>query len=119
MAPMSRKPACAIDEYAIMRLTSVWVRPSTAPIPIETIATAHSTPRHSQLVDWNPTVSTRRIPPNEATLVHAAMNAVTGVGAPWETYGVQVWNGPTEPLNNSPTTSRPIPANSRVSERSL
>ena len=83
IAPISRKPACAIDEYAIMRLTSVCVRPSTAPITIEMIATPQSTPRHSQLVEPNATDSTRRIPPNAATFVHAAMNAVTGVGAPW------------------------------------
>ena len=29
------------------------------------------------------TYSTRSSPPNAATLVQAAMNAVTGVGAPW------------------------------------
>src|SRR5690606_2852852 len=96
-----------------------WVRPSTAPIAMDTIATAHNTPRHSQLVASNATVSTRRMPPNAATLVHAAMNAVTGVGAPWYTSGVQVWNGPTEPLNSRPTISRPRPANSRVSLRSV
>ena len=58
------------------------------------------------------------MPPNAATFVQAAMNAVTGVGAPWYTSGVQVWNGPTEPLNSRPTTSRPRPANSSVSDRS-
>ena len=31
----------------------------------------------------NPTYSTRRIAPNAATFVQDAMNAVTGVGAPW------------------------------------
>src|SRR2546429_166035 len=98
---------------------SVWVRPSTAPMIIETIATPHSTPRHSQCDDWKPTASTRRIPPNAATLVQAAMNAVTGVGAPWYTSGVQVWNGPTEPLNSGPTTSTPNPPNSKASERSV
>ena len=66
-----------------MRFTSVWVRPKMAPMAMETIATAHSTPRHSHWVDWKATVSTRRMPPNAATFVHAAMNAVTGVGAPW------------------------------------
>ena len=66
-----------------MRLTSVWVSPSTAPITIEAIATTHSTPRHSHTVEPNATVNTRRIAPNAATFVQAAMNAVTEVGAPW------------------------------------
>ena len=57
--------------------------PITAPMIIDTVATAHSTPRHSHRVEPNAIVSTRRIAPNAATLVHAAMNAVTGVGAPW------------------------------------
>src|SRR5690606_41092543 len=98
MAPTSRNPACATDEYAIIRFTSRWVRPRMAPIAIDTIATAVSTPRHSHDVDSRLTVSTRIRPPKAATLVQAAMNPVTGVGAPWWTSGVQVWNGPTEPL---------------------
>ena len=61
IAPISRKPACATEEYAIMRLMSVWVRPITAPITIEAIATAQSTPRHSHRVSPNATKSTRRI----------------------------------------------------------
>src|ERR1041384_1383148 len=85
---------------------------------MEAIATPHRTPFHSQLDFWNATDSTRRIPPNAATFVHAAMNAVTGVGAPWYTSGVHVWNGPTDPLNSRPTTKRPSPANNSVSERS-
>src|SRR5215212_9309042 len=96
MAPISRNPACATDEYAIIRLTSVWVRPSTAPITMDSVATAHSTPRHSHRVEPKATVNTRRMAPNAATLVQAAMNAVTGVGAPWYTSGVQAWNGPTD-----------------------
>ena len=56
------------------------------------------------------------MPPNAATLVQAAMNAVTGVGAPWYTSGVQVWNGPTEPLNMSPTTSSASPPSSSASD---
>ena len=81
--PSNRKPAWATDEYATRRLMSVCVSPSTAPITIETIATAHSTPRHSQRVSPNATNSTRVSAPNAATFVHVAMNAVTGVGAPW------------------------------------
>ena len=50
---------------------------------IETTAIAHTTPCHSQLEASKATCSTRRIAPNAATLVHAAMKPVTAVGAPW------------------------------------
>ena len=39
MTPVSRKPACAIEEYASIRLRSVWVSPRTAPTIIEAMAT--------------------------------------------------------------------------------
>mgnify|MGYP001059674074 CR=1 FL=1 len=38
---------------------------------------------------------------NAAVLVATAMNAVTGVGAPWYTSGVQTWNGTAAALNSS------------------
>jgi hypothetical protein len=55
MSPTRMKPAWAIDEYASMRLTSVWVSPSTAPITMVRIATAHTTGRQSHLVVVNAT----------------------------------------------------------------
>src|SRR5262245_40979361 len=97
-------PACAMDEYARMRFTSVWVRPKIAPTTIDAIATAHTIGRQSVAVVLNDTYSTRRIAPNAATFVHAAMNAVTGVGAPWYTSGIQLWNGAMPALNSSPTS---------------
>src|SRR5690554_4011424 len=45
-----------------------------------------------------------------AALVAAAMNATTGVGAPWYTSGTQVWNGAAPSLNNSPTSTSTAPA---------
>ena len=66
-----------------MRFTSVWVRPKIAPTTIDAIATAQMIGRQSLLVVPNPTNSTRRMAPNAATFVQAAMNAVIGVGAPW------------------------------------
>ncbi len=66
-----------------MRFTSVWVRPNSAPTAIDAMATAQMIGRQSLCVELNATYSTRRIAPNAATFVHAAMNAVTGVGAPW------------------------------------
>ena len=44
------KPACAIDEYASIRFTSVWVRPRIAPTAIVMIATAQMTGRQSHRV---------------------------------------------------------------------
>src|SRR6476661_7696915 len=38
------------------------------------------------------------------------MNAVMGVGAPWYTSGVQVWNGTAATLKPSPTSSSANPA---------
>ena len=40
------KPTCAIDEYASIRLTSVWVTAVMVPTAIVTIAMAHNTGRH-------------------------------------------------------------------------
>src|SRR5437764_13601100 len=50
--------------------------------------------------------------PNAATLVHAAMKAVTGVGAPWYTSGVQEWNGIADTLNSRPTATIVTPTSS-------
>ena len=38
------------------------------------------------------------------------MKEVTGVGAPWYTSGVQVWNGTAATLNPRPTSSSAMPA---------
>ena len=42
------KPACAIEEYASSRLTSVWVMARTEPTIIVRIATTHNIGRQSQ-----------------------------------------------------------------------
>ena len=46
---------------------------------------------------------TRISAPTAAILVQAAMNPVTGVGAPAYTSGVHEWNGTALNLNSSPT----------------
>ena len=46
-------------------------------------ATTHSTGRQVQAIGPMATEKTRSIAAKAATLVQAAMNAVTGVGAPW------------------------------------
>ena len=47
-----------------------------------------------------------------AILVQAAMKAVTAVGAPAYTSGVQEWNGTAPNLNSNPTPTSAIPASS-------
>ena len=47
------------------------------------------------------------------------MNAVIGLGAPWYTSGVHMWNGAADTLNASPTTSRAKPASSVPSSNSV
>ena len=54
----------------------------------------------------------RRSAANPAALVADAMNAVIGVGAPWYTSGVHVWNGTAATLKPRPTSSSTIPATS-------
>ena len=45
-----------------------------------------------------------------ATLVQAAMNAVTGVGAPSYASGAHMWNGTAATLKAKPTSNSPPPA---------
>ena len=82
MTPVSRNPVCATAEYASMRLTSFWVIAVMVPSAIVTMAITHSTGRHWSFRSGTATVSSRNSAPNAAILVVAAMNAVTGVGAP-------------------------------------
>ncbi len=49
--------------------------------------------------------NTRTNAANAAAFVAAAMNPVTGVGAPWYTSGVHMWNGTTAVLKPNPTSN--------------
>ena len=51
------------------------------------------TGRQSSFQFGKATTSTRSSAANAAALPTEAMNAVTGVGAPWYTSGVHMWNG--------------------------
>ena len=66
-----------------MRLMSVWVRPRIAPMIIEAIATDQMIGRQFHDVPLKAMYNTRSSAPNAATFVQEAMNADTGVGAPW------------------------------------
>src|SRR5918912_10353 len=90
----------------------------TDPTAIVTMATAHSAGDQSQRAAGTATYATRSSAPNAATLVQAAMKPVTGVGAPWYTSGVQVWNGAAPTLNSSPTASRATPSSKYLSDAS-
>src|SRR6478735_3858788 len=94
---------------------SVWVMPMTEPITIDAPAITPTTGCQVQLIGSNATWQTRSIAAKAATLVQDAMKAVTGVGAPWYTSGVQRWNGPTEALNSSPTSTSARPPISSTS----
>src|SRR2546430_7866179 len=89
---------------------SVWVTARIEPTSMVSTAITPMTIRKSQAARSKATYRTRSSPPNAATLVHAAMNAVIGVGAPWYTSGVQTWNGTAAALNSSPidTIARPV-----------
>ena len=96
------KPAWATEEYASMRLMSVWAIASTQPTTIESAASTQITGCQSHVSGWNATISTRINATKAATFVAADMNAVTGVGAPWYTSGVHMWNGAADTLNPKP-----------------
>ena len=66
-----------------MRLMSVWVSAKIVPTIIVRAAITHIIGRQSQRMPPRATYMTRSSAPNAATLVHAAMKPVTGVGAPW------------------------------------
>src|SRR3954454_21433134 len=91
---------------------SVWVTASTAPTSMVRIAIV---PITGSMLHWaspKATYSTRSRAPKAATLVQAAISAVTGVGAPWYTSGVQTWNGTAAILNSSATETMARPLNS-------
>ena len=102
-------PAWATDEYASIRFTSFWVTAMTEPTTMVRIAIAAITGRQSSCSSGTATNNTRRIAPNAAIFVAAAMNAVIDVGAPWYTSGIQEWNGTAPILNNRPTASSATP----------
>src|SRR3954447_20870761 len=105
-------PAWLIDEYASIRFTSVCATARTEPTIIVATASAYTYGCQSALYASNVTTNTRSRPANAAAFTAEAMNATTGVGDPWYTSGVHVWNGTAAILNPNPTSSRPNPASS-------
>ena len=64
-------------------MTSVWAIETSEPSSIVMIATTQMVGRQSHDAPPKATKNTRISATNAAALVPAAMNAVTGVGAPW------------------------------------
>ena len=60
---------------------------------------------HASDAPGNASSQTRRNAANAAAFTAAAMNAVTGVGAPSYTSGVHMWNGTAATLKQKPTSS--------------
>ena len=95
-------------------MTLVWTTASVEPTTSVSTATTQITGCQSSTRLVNPYVITRISAANPATFAADAMNAVTGVGAPWYTSGVHVWNGTAAILNRSPTSRSAIPASNKV-----
>src|SRR5437660_5703543 len=70
----------------------------------KTITHCHSAARWGR-----PPAKTRTIIAKAAALVPTDMNAVTGIGAPWYTSGVHIWNGAAETLKAKPTPISTMP----------
>ena len=75
-------------------------------------ATNASSTCHSGLRWGSPPAKTRTIIAKAAALVPTDMNAVTGMGAPWYTSGVHMWNGAADTLKAKPTPIRTMPSTS-------
>src|SRR5438093_8035219 len=111
--PTITYPAWLMDEYASMRFTSLCTMATVAPTSMVTTATLHTTGCQLRRSLCSATTKTRKIAENPAALAPAAMNPVTGVGAPWYTSGVHMWNGTAATLKPRPTASNAIAVNIR------
>src|ERR1700690_1623691 len=115
--PTSKTPACEIDEYASMRLMLSWRTAVMLPIVIVSAAITTSGLAQPSVPNAasppSATPNTRIIAAIAADLTAAAMNAVTGVGAPSYASGAHMWNGTAATLKPNATTSRNDPAISR------
>ena len=98
-----------------MRFTSVCTIAAMLPTSSDSTASTNTIGRQSTLYSANEPTNTRRIAANAAAFVADAMNAVTGVGDPWYTSGVHMWNGAAATLKPSPTSRNAMPSSSTPS----
>src|SRR6266536_857531 len=113
--PIMRYPACAIEEYASMRLTFDCVTAAKLPTVIVTAASTQNSRRQSAFIDGIPSTKIRISIANDAAFDPTDRNAVTGVGAPSYTSGAHMWNGTAAILNPMPATTRMTASTSRGS----
>src|SRR5205823_5417478 len=109
---------CEIDEYASMRLTLSWRTALMLPMviviaAITTSGLAQPSAPNGVVSPPRPVTNTRIIAAIAADLIAAAMNPVTGVGAPSYASGAHMWNGTAATLKPNATTSRNAPAITR------
>src|SRR5690348_3949568 len=116
--PTSSTPACEIDEYASMRLMLSWrtavMLPTVIVIAaITTIGLAQPSVPNGTTSPPSAVPNTRIIAATAAALTAAAMNAVTGVGAPSYASGAHMWNGTAATLKPNAMISMKPPATTR------
>src|SRR4028118_2064392 len=93
-----------------MRFTSVWTTASTEPTTMLRTASTQTMGFQSSCSVPKAEKKMRSRAAKPAALAAAAMNAVTGVGEPWYTSGVHVWNGTAATLKPKPPSRRARPA---------
>src|ERR1700761_3519238 len=97
-----RYPACAIDEYASIRLTFCWRSAARFPMVMERTATIQSTGDKTARMVGNISYTTRSRNAKAAALGAVDIKATTGEGAPSYTSGVQTWKGAADTLKPRP-----------------
>ena len=107
--PARMYPACAMLEYASMRLILVWDTATIFPRIIDAAAMSAITSLSVGSAFSAKGLKTRRNPENAAALPPVAMKPLTVVGAPSYTSGAHMWNGNAATLNKSPTSTRARP----------
>ena len=107
--PESIYPACAMLEYASIRLIFVCAIATILPRIIDAAArramSSFTRPPIKSNVRMNMVINAA----NAAAFTPVDINAVTGVGAPSYTSGAHMWNGTAATLNAKPMMSKPAP----------
>src|SRR5262245_19745076 len=103
----SRYPACAMEEYASMRLTLFCMSAPKFPRVMESAAEIQISQNHSVGFVAK---STRSRTANAAAFGPVDIKATIGAGAPSYTSGVQMWKGADATLKPRPTIMNAVAA---------
>src|SRR5512137_394937 len=104
--PIMANPACAIDEYASMRLTLFWVRAIRLPTVMVNVASTDRMRLQSAFTAGKTALKSRISMANPAALEAVERKPATAVGDPSYTSGAQKWKGNSETLNANPASTR-------------